>query len=257
MSRLWSAELRVGLAPQGAVLARTPRGLGKAATYAEAPGASLEEILAAQSKARVDVHVVLSNHFVRYAVLPWSEALKTDDEWLAFAQHAFETTHGRVARDWTVACAPAERGAARLASAVDTARLVGIREAVGRHAHLQLCSVRPYLAVAFERMRAIVDDAPTWLAVLEEGRTVLALVAKGRWIAVRSRGGAGDSAEALRRAISLEAALQDVARGAERVVVVGGSAQDIDLAAMGLRVVDRTLPVGAPLGQRAFSLAIA
>lgn len=257
MSRLWNAELRLGLAPDAVVTARTPRGFGKTAAYTRVPGAGLEETLAAQPKTRADVHVVLSNHFIRYALLPWSAALKSDNEWLAFAQHSFQSTHGRVTREWTIACAPAERGAARLASAVDTARLAGIREAIRLHAHLQLRSVRPYLAVAFERMRAVIDDAPTWLAVREEGRTVLALVTKGRWIAVRARGGTGDTTEALKRAISLEATLQDVASRAERVVVVGGASETIDLASIGLRVVDRTLTAGAPLSHRAYSLAIA
>lgn len=257
MSLLWTAELRVGLAPEGAVLARTPRGFGKAPVFSSFSGANLETVLSAQPKVRTDLHVVLSNHYLRYAVLPWSAALKNDAEWQAFATHAFETTHGRAARDWTITCAPAERGAPRLACAVDTTRISEIRAACERLPHIRLVSIKPYLAAAFERMRSAIDEAPTWLAVIEEGRAVLALVAKGRWIAVRARGGKGDAGERLGRAIAMETSLLAPAERAARVLVVGGTPDALDLARVGLPVVDRTLPTGAALSQRSYSLAMA
>lgn len=257
MSRLWTAELRVGLSPEGAVLARTPRGFAKRPAYERLPGADLAAVLAAQPKVRADLHVVLSNHHVRFAVLPWSAALKNDAEWTAFATHAFEATHGRAARDWSIACSSAERGAPRLACAVDRTRIAAIREACERTPHVRLRSIRPYLAVAFERMRAAIDDAPAWLAVVEEGRIVLALVAKGHWIAVRARGGRGDAAGRLARAIAMESSLLEPAARGTRLVVVDGATDALDLARIGLPVVDRTLPAGAAPAHRPYSLALA
>ena len=69
---------------------------------------------AAALRRRVDVSVVLSNHFVRYALLPPQDAVTPEEE-LALARFQFTKIHGERVKSWEV------RVCERLACAIDSA----------------------------------------------------------------------------------------------------------------------------------------
>lgn len=132
--------------------------------------------------------LVLADQFVRYALLPWSDTLKTHEQWLGFARHRFCAIHGPIANEWEVKFAGTAPAGPRLACAVDR-ELV---EALGEHFTadgVRLMAVQPYLVAAFNRVRgnALTPGGSCWMVVEEPGRLTLALFLRGVWVTIRSR----------------------------------------------------------------------
>lgn len=231
MSLPWRAELRVGLCPGRLVL---PGG--------ERPCADdLADELARIGKGR-RVTVVLSSHFVRHALLPWSDALGADEEWLALARHTFTATHGPAAEGWDCRVSPGGRGEPRLASAVDASLLEALRRA------RCVVSVQPYLMSAFNARRRALAGRTGWFLVQEPGRAVLALVRGGAWRLVRTRGIDGRWPEFLPDLLDREsAALEE--ESCEDVFVYGADESPAQLG--GYRITDVTLAKGAKASRAA------
>jgi len=152
--------------------------------------AALESAAKALRVRPLDVTVVLSNHFVRYAALPWSDALDSAEEDLAYAQHGFTRIYGERAKGWTLRVAEAPAGAPRLASAVDSALIEALRGCFPKGAKARLVSLQPYLMSAVNCWRGEIPAQGAWLVVVEPERVCLALHSRGRWQAVQSAKGA-------------------------------------------------------------------
>lgn len=209
MLRLSRERLLVGLAPGEVALVRVagwprPRIADKSvlscdAQYGREPWegavAALEGAAGALRTRALDVTVVLSNHFVRYAALPWSDALDGPEEELAYAQHGFTRIYGERAKGWTLRVAEAPAGAPRLASAVDKALIEALQGCFPKGAKARLVSAQPYLMAAVNRWRGEIPAQGAWLLLVEPERACLALHAKGRWQAVQSVKGAFDAPE--------------------------------------------------------------
>src|SRR5205085_2022832 len=126
VSLSWRDRVEVGLYPDRLVLAR-----GKAAqTFPVPPGdaqaprwrAALDALGALEALRRTEVTVVLSSFFVRYTVVPLSEALSGAVERLAFARHCLARIHGPLAEGWTV------RLSREIACGVEPLLVQGLRE---------------------------------------------------------------------------------------------------------------------------------
>jgi hypothetical protein len=139
-----------------------------------------------QSHRNGQASVVLADQFVRYALLPWSAAVKSPMQWLSLARHRFSALHGGVSAEWDVKVTETAPHGARLACAVDRAlveSLVSTFVAAG----VTLVSVQPFLVAAFNRIRRTVGNGSCWIVVEEPGRLTLALIQRGAWVAIRSR----------------------------------------------------------------------
>lgn len=138
--------------------------------------------------------VVLSNHFVRYAIVPWSNALTSDAEELAYVKHHFGKIHGERAKAWALRWSENGKGS-RLAAAIDAELIAELRRALPR-----LVSVQPYLMAAINRSRAAIPKEGAWLALVEDGRACVALHSGGSVRSVQNlRGGWLDLLERERR----------------------------------------------------------
>jgi hypothetical protein len=126
--------------------------------------------------------VVLSNHFVRYAVVPWSDALDSEVEEEAYVRHHFARIHGERAAAWATRWT--DSGDTRLASAIDRALLDALKQALPR-----LASVQPYLMTAINRCRKAIPRNGAWLALVEDERACIALHAGGGWRSVQNARG--------------------------------------------------------------------
>jgi len=135
------------------------------------------------------VEVVLSNHFVRYAVIPWSGALSGAGEEQAYVRHYFAKIHGDRARGWAVRASPAPAGAARLASAIDPALLEALRAAFPKGARAKLASVQPLLMSRFNAWREAVPAGGAWLVIAEGERACVALHGGRAWRSVQNARG--------------------------------------------------------------------
>ena len=200
MSLLWSEPVRIGLSPRRVELARLRPGLRRHAVVGENArdcvpedgqpmwtGAleALDALLADRTPGGGGATVVLSNHFVRYAVLPWNPELVTAAEFAVAAAQRIQLTYGDAARGWEVRASAAEWGQAGIVCAIDAALLAALAEHVGR-AGLRLVSVEPLLMKAFNTLRRdlAADGA---LAVVEAGRVCVGVFSQGQWLSVMSR----------------------------------------------------------------------
>jgi hypothetical protein len=200
VSRLSRDRLLVSLAPDFVALVRVagrlrPRVVDKKAVECD-PGfgaaawqgavAALEAALAPLRAERVDVTVVLSNHFVRYAIVKPDATLAGEEEALGHARFHLTRVYGERARGWDLRLSPSRRGAPRLASALDPGLVPAIAACFPRDAKARLVSVQPYLMAAFNRWRAELARDEGWLLLVEPQRVCLALIAGRRWAAVQT-----------------------------------------------------------------------
>lgn len=196
MSPSWRERIQIDLSPDSVMLTRFSRGLkprilqqGSYALEAPAAGwdASVDLLDRALSEARwrnAPGELRLSSHFLRLHLLPWSAALATDQERLAYARMELEAIHGERVAGWTLTLDDAQVGAPAPVCAVDTALLDALRAAC-RRAALVVRSIRPNFAAALETQPGRIRAPRYGFAFVEAGRVTLALY-EGRtcrWLA--------------------------------------------------------------------------
>jgi hypothetical protein len=133
-----------------------------------------------------EASVVLADQFVRYALLPRSDAVKTHEQWLGLARHRFSALHGAIVAEWDIQVTETALRGPHLACAVDQELLAAIASAC-ESAGVTLASVQPFLVAAFNRIRGRIGGGSCWIVVEEPGRLTLARIERGVWLAVRSR----------------------------------------------------------------------
>ncbi len=197
MSLSWSESVRIGLSPRRVELARLRPGLRRRAVVEERARdcaledgqpawsgalAALDALLAEQSLAGAAASVVLSNHFVRYAVLPWNPELVTAAEFAVAAAQRIQLTFGDAAHGWEVRASAGEWGEAGIVCAIDAALLAALGE------RLRLVAVEPLLMNVFNALRRDIEPDGA-LAVVEPGRVCVGVFSQGQWRSVMSRRG--------------------------------------------------------------------
>ena len=178
----------------------------------------LAPLLAGESVSqRADVSVVLSNHFVRYVVLPWNDVV-SDEDWQALAQHQFRIVYGDVALEWvtTVAWQGPERPVLACAS---PKVLLDMVHATVRAAGMRLTSVSPYFVAAFNFCRRRLPDDAFWFGVVEPGRFSFGGVEQGTWVSMASRRLRGEETARLTETLEQEVLGGESAAGRGRAFV--------------------------------------
>jgi hypothetical protein len=139
---------------------------------------------------RSRVTIELSSHFVRYALVPWSEALATPAEEEAYVRHHFARVHGERAKAWAVRATEAARGEPRLASAVDAALIDALKALFEKKPAARLVSIQPALMSRFNAARGALPRTGAWLVIAEADRACIALHGGRSWRSVQSAKGA-------------------------------------------------------------------
>jgi hypothetical protein len=142
---------------------------------------ALPQLIARKTVARI----TLSNHFVRYTLVPWSEALNSAAEEEAYARHCFKQLYGADAEQWDLRLSPNRAEQPLLTSAVDRRLLNGLRDIFGRNG-ISIKSIKPGLMAAYNNCRADLKDVNAWFALYESGCLCLALLQNGNWSSVRT-----------------------------------------------------------------------
>lgn len=210
MLRLWrerllvslaSAEvswLRLGAALKPKVLAK--RSLRADPAYGPEPWqgavAALRPEAEAWRKDPISVTIVLSNHFVRYAVVPQSAGVSGAEEELALARYYFTKVHGEQSRSWEVRLSDIGSNGPRVACAVDAGLLAALHACFPPDGRPRLVSVQPLLMSAFNFWRGRFPKAGAWLLLVEPERACLALLFGRNWIRVQNTKGHYPDAEA-------------------------------------------------------------
>ena len=217
MSLLWrNKQLRVGLAADRIYITG-----GKSVDLAANDGSwdkPLEALPAILADKKGEAAVVLADQFVRYALLPWNEALKTSEQWTALATHRFTTLHGPRAAEWQINVTETAPMGPRLACAVDRALITQLAD-IFTKANLRLVSVQPFLVAAFNRIRKSVGNGSCWIVVEEPGRLTLALIQRGMWVAIRGRRADKGWRNVLPEILERESAFLGLSQPVTRVIV--------------------------------------
>lgn len=227
MSPWLHRELRVLLCPDRVTLlpvrrTLTARGLRRTSpepqtlSFQGATGAqpwrpalqALETALPFAVKGRTMATVVLSNQFLRYALVPWRAGLADAEEDLSYARHCFTRVYGKPALQWETRLSHQPPEMPRLASAIDVDLLDGLRSVFDRTG-VTLRSIQPYLMTAFNSARGQLRQRSAWLALLEPGHLCLALLHNGQWSRVRGLRIDGTGREELPPILEREAMLAD------------------------------------------------
>lgn len=247
MSPLWRDELRVGLCPDRLVLARS-------VIATDEPVRRLRS-LAGENK-DANLTVILSNHFVRYALLPWSAELRGESEWLAYAQHSFTRTYGAAAAGWRIRLCPTGRRKPWIACAADAALLDSLDELRAGRGAARLVSVQPYLMSAFNARRGTLGVGDAWFVLQERGRLTLGLILQGIWAQIRTRNVQAGWREALPDLIEREHAASK-APACEQIVLCSEEGLGEGPAKLGrFPISDATLRPGMALGLREYAMAL-
>nr|WP_256353649.1 hypothetical protein [Pseudomonas sp. PDM30] len=167
---------------------------------------TLDRLLAEHTVARAELTVVISGHFSRYCLVPWSEQISSPAELLGFAQLCFEDLYGAPTQPWSLVLSAEPAGYDRIATALPQDLLERLRALV-RARGLRLRSVQPYLMTAFNHFDKSFEAGDFLFVVAEPVRSVLLLAREGRWTSVRSVG-SSDSDAALTALIGREHQLQ-------------------------------------------------
>lgn len=231
MSLLWRKRpLRIGLGPDAIIVSGSRDAVhvqGEGAGDWRSALAALPEVL--KNYRNQDAAVVLADQFVRYALLPWNAALKSEAEWVALAQHRFGELHGAPAAEWQVKVTETAPLGARLACAVERELVSGLAEQFVA-AGVRLVSAQPFLIAAFNRIRSTVGKGSCWIVVEERGRLTLALIQRGEWLAIRARRSDDRWRNLLPEILERETAFLGLAAPCTRVIVCAQGTYTFDAA---------------------------
>ncbi len=217
MLHLWRDKYCIALSPHRLEVVRRRRGLRPvvdynfAETFKPSAGESIWKAsvaaltrFVASTQTSADVTVVLSNHFVRYLLVPWSDQISSPEEYRNFAAAAFEEIYGTRAAEWEVCVSDERTGSPRLATAVDKDLLSSIRQAA-QGTPLRLSSIQPYLMAAFNQTTQL-KKSQNFIFMLVETDLVCFLMAEnGQWQNVTATTIAGDATPL---AVALSATLE-------------------------------------------------
>ena len=222
MSRLWPDKSCAVLCPDQLQVVRTGWGWRRSATFSfaetlagdpdgppwQAAVGAFQRFLATAETGTGALDVVLSNHFVRYLLVPWSPHIASAEELRDYAAAMFEQIHGDVSSQWDVTVSAERAGAPRLAAAVDRSLLAAIRTAVAP-TRLRLASVQPYLMAAYNRVARAHTGKDFVFMLLEAGRACILAAQGGQWCYV-STAAAPEPAPALSSLLARELQLADL-----------------------------------------------
>lgn len=210
MSPLWRDHVGIHVAPRRLLLTRQQRGLrsrqgpqscvdvsdGHFAHWAPALARLRQELQQAEWR-DADAHVVLADHWIHYALVPWSGSLNAAER-IAHARVVLSRTFGEVVDDCTIVLAQAAAGRASIAAAVCSQLLTDLQEVL-QEARLKLATLQPHLAAAYNLARSRLPAAGGWFVTLDEGSLGAVHATASGWDQVHAiRIGADWSAE-LRR----------------------------------------------------------
>ena len=176
-----------------------------------------------------DVHVVLSNHFARYVIVPPGADAANADEDEALARFHFTRVYGERAGAWNVRVNDDSPAVPRLACAIDGDLVQALHASCAPH-RARLASMQPYLVSAFNYWRRSLPRNGAWFLTVEPERACLALVAGGRWISVHNARGDYDDPESWIALVERQRWSTDLAEP-PRDILVHGARNGATLAA--------------------------
>lgn len=204
MSLSWLDRLSLYVHPQRVVLERRSwRGAVRrqaAVVIAPAPGesdwqpalAAVAHTLAADGRRGGRVEIVVADHFVRYAVLPWSDSISGPRARLAVARALLRNTLGERADGLEIALDRPRFRRPGLAAGVDRRFIHELRAQFHRH-RIAVASLQPRLVCELAAGRRKLADFDGWFVSADPERLTLASLEGGSLVALRNQRATPDS----------------------------------------------------------------
>ncbi|MCB5188736.1 hypothetical protein LG200_12070 [Methylobacillus caricis] len=195
------SSITLALYPDRIVWLRTRRGLNIQVEdkgileIATANGAwqpvleSLPQALSQAGAGGLSARVLISNHFMRYAIVPNPDGATSRAERQSLCRYAFERVHGAAVADWELQLSLAAVGGSALASALDRELTQMLRLHL-KSAGASLVSVQPYLMAAYNQSASPAGDGI--FALAEPQRLCLLAWQSGSWVAVQQQRAGAD-----------------------------------------------------------------
>lgn len=209
--------------------------------------AALRSAAEAWRKDKVAVTIVLSNHFVRYVLVPPSTGVSGTEEEHALAQFYFSKVHGERSRAWDVRLSDARLDTPRLACAIDSALLDSLRACFPPEGRPKLVSIQPLLMSAFNFWRRQFPAGGAWFLLVEPERACLGLLSGQNWVTVQNAKGHFPDEQAWVNLLDRERWRVDLERMPDTVLVHAPSSSGAPHAASGawkLQRLQAELPAG-------------
>jgi hypothetical protein len=248
---LWADQISIFLGSGRLLVGHRPRGLRpgpmtmttvpvsdspEGSAGWEPAAAALEAHLAANPQWRgASLRIILSNHFVRYVLVPWSDDLSNEKEHLVLARRHFAVTHGPVAKNWAIRMSLDRPGESHVASALDES-LVSRLTLAAAASHTKLVSVEPLLMASFNRWQQDFREEAQWFVTVESGMLCGALLGRNRWVALRRWRTQGDWASELSLWLSRERLIGEESAAAGALYLLAPSRVGTESTSMGLPV---------------------
>jgi hypothetical protein len=150
----------------------------------EPPLEQLREMLAGAAGA--ELMVTLSNHFVRYAVIPAEAKIENPAELHAYAAFRMREIFGDRAGAWELGMSGWDPSSGGVCAAVER-DLIERLQSFATDYKVALIGAEPYLTGAVDQWCAHFDQKKTWFALVESGRLCVASVRDGAWQRISNR----------------------------------------------------------------------
>jgi hypothetical protein len=193
---------------------------------------ALRSALGLLTKRRGDASVVVSNHYVRFALVADAGKLRNHAERLVAARHTLQAVYGDAAARWRVALDGASSKGAAIAAGMDAELVDGVVAALTA-ANLRTRTVQPLFATAANAARRTLGTGPAWFGVAEPGRLALAYVERGAWQSLRShrlRAGLNEELPILLEQSRLTATGNGANGGGGRVILATSDTVPVDVS---------------------------
>jgi hypothetical protein len=224
VSPSWRNRISVFLSPQRVELARLQRHVksGRAekqvAACERADGQTAWGAALVQLKRMLptgtgaDIHILLSNHFVRYAVIPPQSKIETPAELQTYAAFQMREIYGERAAEWELSISSWDPATGAVCAAVERGFLQELEELAASQ-RMKLKYVEPYFTSVFDHWHNRFDNERAWFALVETGRLCLALLEGGAWLRILNQRILDDVEEELLVALEREALLFSASAG--------------------------------------------
>ena len=211
MLPLWRDEVGIYIGPSKVVLARMRRGIrpkcvaetGLSLDKKEPGGwqlacGTLTGLLDDEQWQNANARIVISDHWARYAVLPWSTDISNDSERTAHARLILSNTYGDLADEWTICLTDNRPFVPAIVSAIPSELLQHLKDILQAR-KLRLVSVQANTIVSFNAWRNHLADQSSWFAAVDDGSLVAMHLTEGHCDQVQSVRISGDWLVELRR----------------------------------------------------------
>ena len=198
MSPLWRDQLQVFFAPERVDIVRSLRGF-KPTEIAnisarcnrvpdqplwESPLHQLANML--DNAEKTEMKFTISNHFIRYVVLPPQDEITTPDEVLAYAGFLMREVYAERVNDWMLSVSAWNPSSGAICAAISRDLMTQLQALAARH-KIKLKDTAPYLVSAFDQWHKLFDEKRTYFVLVETGRFCIALLTDNIWHSIRNQ----------------------------------------------------------------------